>query len=119
VKTIFYDQKQLHELLLLHIAKGDRSDGIPNIHSADNTFADKIRQTPITKKIVSKFNLDPEQYCQDCGIIDNYRRNKLLIDFSMIPLEIEQTILEEYKKTKKPKLLKSKTYDFQKHKSSI
>jgi hypothetical protein len=119
VKTNFYDQEQLSELLSLHIAKGDRSDGIPNIHSDDNTFVDKIRQVPVTKKILSKFHIDPEQYCQDCDIIDNYRRNKLLIDFSMIPDEIEQTILEEYKKTKKPKLLKSKTYDFQKHKSSI
>ena len=33
-----------------HIIKGDRSDGIPNVLSDDNTFVDKIRQKPLTKK---------------------------------------------------------------------
>lgn len=117
MKTIFYNVEELDTLLVEHIAKGDRSDGIPNIHSADDCFYAKKRQTPVTKKIMTKFELEPEKYCEECGIIDNYRRNKLLIDLSMIPLQIEQSILEQYQQTKKPKLVKSKAYDFQLHKS--
>jgi hypothetical protein len=116
VKTIFYKEEELKVMLLEHIAKGDRGDGIPNIHSADDCFSAKVRQTPVTKKIMTKFQINPEQYCEECGILDNYRRNKLLIDLSMVPEEIEQAVIQKYQETKKPKLIKSKTYDFQNYK---
>ena len=33
-----------------HVLKGDRSDGVPNFLSPDNTFVDELRQKPMSKK---------------------------------------------------------------------
>jgi 5'-3' exonuclease len=35
-----------------HVLKGDRSDGVPNFLSPDNTFIDELRQKPLAKKEV-------------------------------------------------------------------
>jgi len=44
-------RKQLLELIL----KGDASDGIPNVLSPDNSFADGIRQTPLRRTHVDNY----------------------------------------------------------------
>jgi 5'-3' exonuclease len=108
----FYDpiDKKIKEendpigFLLEHIAIGDSSDGIPNILSDDNTFVDSSkRQKRMTKKVKEEINdLGIEQYCIKHGIIDNYERNKKLIDLSETPDNIAQEILYEYN-TQEPK----------------
>jgi hypothetical protein len=84
-----------------HILKGDRSDGVPNFLSSDNTFIDDLRQKPLTKKkLTAWIDLDPEDYCTE-DMMRNYQRNKVLIDLECIPTELKDTILEEYSKPPK------------------
>jgi 5'-3' exonuclease len=80
-----------------HVIKGDRSDGIPNFLSASDTFVSGKRQKPISKKNIEKWiNLEPENYCNS-EQLSNYHRNLKLIDFTMIPSEIETKIVEQFK----------------------
>jgi 5'-3' exonuclease len=77
-----------------HILRGDKSDGIPNILSADNCLDEGIRQTPLRKPIVDKYlRISIEK---DDKYYRNYLRNQTLIDFDMIPEKIEDAILSEY-----------------------
>ena len=81
-----------------HILKGDRSDGVPNFLSPDNTFVDELRQRPMTKrKLDAWIDLEPSDYCNE-EMMRNYQRNRTLIDLSYIPDNIKekctQTFLE-------------------------
>ena len=79
-----------------HILKGDRSDGVPNFLSSDNTFVDELRQKPLTKKKLEVWiDLDPEDYCTE-DMMRNYQRNRTLIDLEMIPSDLKDSILEQY-----------------------
>ena len=49
-----------------HILKGDRSDGVPNFLSPDNTFVDEMRQRAISKKkLATWIDLEPEDFCNE------------------------------------------------------
>ena len=79
-----------------HILKGDRSDGVPNFLSPDNTFVDELRQKPLSKKKLETWiDLEPSDYCSD-EMMRNYQRNKTLIDLECIPSDLKVKILEEY-----------------------
>ena len=79
-----------------HVLKGDRSDGVPNFLSPDNTFVDELRQRPLTKKKLETWiGLEPTDYCSD-EMLRNYQRNKTLIDLECIPSDLKVKILEEY-----------------------
>jgi len=87
--------RYLEELIL----KGDRGDGIPNIFSSDSCLVEGTRQKPLTakkiKEIVSQGGII--QYLTGCKVFfDNYYRNKELIDFSMIPEELQTAIMEVF-----------------------
>ena len=80
-----------------HVLKGDRSDGIPNVLSDDKCLLEGRRQRPLgKKKIESWINQDPDRFCQDESIRQNYERNKTLIDFTFIPKEVEESIIDTY-----------------------
>lgn len=84
-----------------HICKGDVSDGVPNMLSADNTFAEGGRQTPMrAKKIKEWYDLYPN-LCDEGGMTQeqyrNYCRNKLMIDLDCIPVDIRDNIMNKYK----------------------
>jgi hypothetical protein len=79
-----------------HVLKGDRSDGVPNFLSPDNTFVDELRQRPLTKKKLETWiGLEPTDYCSD-EMLRNYQRNKTLIDLECIPSDLKVKILEDY-----------------------
>lgn len=81
-----------------HIIRGDKSDGIPNILSKDDTFAVGERQKPISQKKLNRWiDEEPIKFCETEEQYRNYCRNKTLIDFDCIPEELENKILEEYK----------------------
>ena len=85
-----------HLYIKEHILKGDRSDGVPNFLSSDNTFVDELRQKPLTKKKLSTWvDLEPEDFCTE-EMMRNYQRNKVLIDLEQIPRELKAEILEQY-----------------------
>lgn len=80
-----------------HILKGDRSDGVPNFLSSDNTFVDDLRQKPLaTKKIETWIELDPQDFCSE-EMLRNYQRNRTLIDLDYIPTDLKERIVEEYR----------------------
>lgn len=83
--------------ILEHTIKGDRSDGIPNFLSDDDTFVENKRQKPLSKKNIDMWlDMSPEQFCRDDKTMQQYNRNRQLIDFSYIPKEVEQSIIDSY-----------------------
>ena len=78
-----------------HVLRGDKSDGIPNVLSPDNTFVDEMRQRPLgQKKIDGLLSQDVDDYPDE--IKRNYQRNVMLIDLDNVPSELEDKILDEY-----------------------
>ena len=83
-----------------HILKGDRSDGVPNFLSPDNTFVDELRQRPISKrKLETWIELQPEDFCDE-NMLRNYQRNRTLIDLSYIPDNIREACIDTFLNTK-------------------
>ena len=80
-----------------HILKGDSSDGIPNVLSPDNTFADGLRQRPLGKKKINAWvDNDIHDVLPNDEAIRNYQRNLKLIDLDQSPKELFLQILKEY-----------------------
>lgn len=78
------------------VIKGDRGDNIPNILSNDDVFLTKTRQKPITAKLLqSLLNGSVESQLTEEQLL-NYKRNRILIDFNFIPLDIKTNIIAEY-----------------------
>jgi len=92
-------QKFLHQLIM----KGDRSDGIPNFLSEDDSFTTGKRQTALSKKKLKTWgDYSSKAFC-DSGLVNetllrNYKRNQMLIDFDFIPENLVSKIIEEYEK---------------------
>lgn len=89
-------------ILRRHIITGDRSDGIPNVLSADDTFVDvNKRQKRMSKEKIDSMALsllDEETFNHKLSIA-NWHRNNLLINFEMIPAEVAKSILVCYNKS--------------------
>ena len=98
------------EYLREHIIRGDRSDGVPNILSADDTFVSEKRQTPMRKTMIVTIMEAMKEYepellyrlakCPEDTWRRNYRRNETLIDFNKIPNDIQDEILREFENVK-------------------
>lgn len=84
--------KYLHE----QIIKGDRSDGVPNILSADDVFVTGTKQRPINKKRLEEW-ANIENIPLGSETKKYYERNKKLIDLGEIPGLIYNDILNKYK----------------------
>ncbi len=84
------------QFLFEHIIKGDKGDGVPNVLTPDNAIVINERQKPIqTKKMEMWFN-DQSTIPTDVVFIKNFDRNKRLIDLSMIPQDIEASIINTF-----------------------
>jgi len=80
------------------IMRGDRSDGVPNFLSKDDTFINGGRQRPLIKRRINEWlGMKPEEFCTE-EMLRNYKRNEELIDLDFVPESIEEQILEEYDK---------------------
>ena len=96
-----------HEYLREHIIKGDRSDGVPNVLSPDDTFTESKRQKPIRKTMLITLTEAMEKWepkdlfqlakCNRDTWVRNWQRNETLIDLSKIPDDIRDKILREFK----------------------
>jgi len=93
-----------------HILKGDRSDGVPNILSPDDTFTENKRQKPMRKAVIAEV-IDQMNHhepillhtlakCPKDTWIRNWQRNETLIDLTKIPVEIQDKIVKEYDSVK-------------------
>ena len=97
------------EYLKEHILKGDRSDGVPNVLSEDDTFVADKRQKPMRKIMLATLteamntseaiDLHSLAKCQKDTWIRNYQRNETLIDLNKIPSDIEDQILKQFRDT--------------------
>jgi hypothetical protein len=86
-----------YNLLMEKIVKGDTGDGVPNMKMGDNTFVDKIRQKPISQKLLDQFYeaKDPMSLCvgeEQAQFI----RNRLLVSYDYIPDHIQSDIISCY-----------------------
>ena len=82
-----------------HIIKGDRSDGIPNILTCDDAIVTGKPQKKMSREKISTLaSMNPEKFTNYIRL-RNWKRNAELIDFSMIPSDVEVRILESYNST--------------------
>ena len=95
------------EYLREHIIKGDRSDGVPNVLSPDDTFTESKRQKPIRKTMLITLTEAMERWepkdlfqlakCNKDTWVRNWQRNETLIDLNKIPDDIRNDIVREFK----------------------
>ena len=110
VSKKFVEDKDPVNYLREHILKGDRSDGVPNILSPDDTFIEGKRQKPMRKttlatlteamnksEVVDLYNLAK---CPKDTWIRNWQRNETLINLDKIPTDIQDKILLEFENVK-------------------
>ena len=82
-----------------HIIKGDRSDGIPNILTCDDAIVTGKPQKKMSKeKISSLASMDPQEFTNFIRL-RNWKRNSNLIDFSNIPEDVVNRIMNTYETT--------------------
>ena len=99
LKGYIGEQEDPVKFLREQIIKGDRSDGVPNILSADDVFVKGERQKPVMKKQLEEW-VDIDNIPLGSETKKYYNRNKKLIDLSQIPLTIENNIINTYKNYK-------------------
>lgn len=94
LKKSFIVEKNPRKQLLELILKGDTSDGIPNVLSNDNCFAEGIRQTPLRQNTIDKLMDDVTSLGDE--VFRNYCRNKKLIDLEQTPDSVKTKILNTF-----------------------
>ena len=99
LKGYIGEQEDPVRFLREQIIKGDRSDGVPNILSDDDIFLRDERQKPINKKRLAEW-ADTDNIPLGSETRKYFERNKRLIDLSMIPKEISESIINRYKDCK-------------------
>ena len=99
LKGYIGEQEDPIQFLHEQIIKGDRSDGVPNILSDDDIFLRDERQKPINKKRLAEWS-DTDNIPLGSETRKYFERNKKLIDLSMIPKEISESIINRYKDCK-------------------
>lgn len=90
------------QYLIEHILKGDRGDGIPNFLSKGDVFVSGGRQKPLRQSVID--NVLSADWPEDwSGMTDeylnNFNRNRKLVDLSQTPDEIKINILEQFAQT--------------------
>ena len=90
-----------------HIIKGDRSDGVPNVLSPDDTFVAEKRQKPMRKTMLMTLTEAMDKWepkdlfqlakCNRDTWMHNWQRNETLINLDKIPSDIRDKILREFK----------------------
>lgn len=91
-----------------HIIKGDKGDGVPNVLTSDDAIVNGERQKPVRSKDMEQWVNDPLTMPTDVVFQRNYDRNKMLVDFSSIPQDLKDTIINTFESTEigdKSKLL--------------
>ena len=82
--------------VLEHIIKGDKGDGVPNVLTADDAIVNGERQRPVSSKKLEEWVNDPNTMPKDELFVRNYQRNRLLVDLSYIPSDIQEKIINTF-----------------------
>jgi len=96
LKKFLVADKDPSAILLEHILRGDKGDGVPNVLSNDDSIVNGERQKPLSTKNVEKWINSPSEMPSDDTFKRNFHRNKALVDLSMIPEEIKQGIISQF-----------------------
>jgi len=93
----FLQCDQPEQKLREHILRGDKSDGIPNILSGDDSIVNEDkRQSPLTRVKVEKWlNQQPIQL-EDKTLQEHYDRNEKLVDLTKVPDDLTNQIKDAY-----------------------
>lgn len=88
--------------LLEKCLRGDAGDGIPSVRSADDHFMDPNsgRQKPVSAKMLEAFLANPDGSTLTEEEKKNLERNKTLIDFAYIPVDVKNKIIRAYRSAK-------------------
>lgn len=79
-----------------HIIRGDRSDGVPNFLSSDDTFVlNKTQKRIQTKKLETWVDQIPGVFCDE-NMLRGWKRNQQLVDLSFTPAYIKENIIKIY-----------------------
>jgi len=84
------------EYVVEHIIRGDKGDGIPNVLSPDDCLVNGERQKPISKKKLEEWIKNPSSMPTDSDFVKNFERNKQLVDFRSIPVEVSDAIINNF-----------------------
>jgi hypothetical protein len=95
-KFITSSKKEIQEFMIEHIVKGDAGDGVPNILSKDDVFVVGDRQKPISAKRLAEFIELGESACRTDDEKRNWQRNKVLVAFENIPVDVNDEIVNTY-----------------------
>jgi hypothetical protein len=79
-----------------HIIRGDTGDGIPNVLSDDTCIIEGRRQKPIMTKKLDEWIIDPSKMPNDAAFKTNFERNRILVDFTMIPMSVKTSIINNF-----------------------
>ncbi len=95
-KFVVDDNPRLN--LQLKILGGDTGDGVPNVLSADDTFVEGQRQTPLSKKKKEAIieDLAEGELLYAASWYRNYQRNETLIDLTKTPQDLKSNIINNY-----------------------
>lgn len=103
-----------------HIIRGDRSDGVPNILSPDNTFVVGERQKSINKvRLAEWMKSEPDEFCVNESMRRGYKRNQMLVDLTFIPEDIRNKIIQTYETTKPANKMTMMSYLMEKRLKSL
>lgn len=94
--------------LFEHVVRGDSGDGVPNIFSDDDVFLDKNKRSkPIRSSSITEWESkgglsNPEAFCRTPTMLQNFQRNRTLIDLQQIPSNVVQRIREQWDSCTRP-----------------
>lgn len=89
-------ERPINEILMEHIIKGDKGDGVPNVLTEDDAIVNGQRQRPIQSKKLEQWINDPTSMPQDSNFVRNFDRNQTMVDLSRIPDYIEKAIINTF-----------------------
>ena len=96
LKKFIKPESSIHEVLMEHIVKGDKGDGVPNILTADDAIVSGERQKSITSKRLQEFFENGFIACKTDDERRNFQRNKVLVDLAMIPNHIQEEVINTF-----------------------
>lgn len=101
VQKKFITCKNPKQYLIEHIVGGDAGDNIPNVCTGDDWARERSNGIPTRAKSFMQSRLQSfydngVDACLNESEQNNYRRNQRLVDFSFIPDEISDRIIQAY-----------------------
>lgn len=96
LKKFIKAEQDPEKIVFEHIIRGDKGDGVPNVLSADDCIVQGERQKPVSTKLLEKWINSPSMMPDDDAFKARFSRNKHLVDLSMIPAEVRDSIVENF-----------------------